>query len=70
MRLNNSPQYKSAEFSKLARDWEFKHVTSSPLYALSNGEAERAVQTTENLLQLVSGAVMAAIMYVSSAYFV
>ena len=39
---NNSPQYDSAEFANFAKDWEFKHVTSSPLYAQSNGEAGRA----------------------------
>ena len=48
---NNSPQYDSAEFANFAKDWEFKHVTSSPLYAQSNGEVERAVQTVKNLLQ-------------------
>lgn len=36
---------------KLAKDWEFKHVASSPLYAKTNGEAERVVQTAKNLLQ-------------------
>ena len=45
---DNGPQYNSAEFSKLSKDWEFKHVTSSPLYAQSNGEVEWAVQTAKN----------------------
>ena len=51
VRSDNGPQYDSAEFPKFARAWEFKHVTSSPLYAESNGEAERAVQTAKNLLR-------------------
>ena len=51
VRSDNCPQYDSAEFSKFTRDWEFKHVTSSPLCAESNGEAERAGQTAKNLLQ-------------------
>ena len=51
VRSDNGPQYDSAKFAKFAEDWEFKHGTSSPLYAQSNGEAERAVQTVKNLLQ-------------------
>ena len=39
--LDNRPQYDSAEFAKFTKDWEFKHVTSSPLYAQSNWEAEQ-----------------------------
>ena len=45
VRSDNGPQYDSAEFAKFAKYWEFKHVTSSPFYAQSNGEGERAVQT-------------------------
>ena len=39
-------QYSSAEFAKFG----FIHITSSPKYPQSNGEAERMVQTTKNLL--------------------
>ena len=42
VRSDNGPRYDWAEFAKFAKDWEFKHVTRSPLYAQSNGEAERA----------------------------
>ena len=51
VRSDNGPQYDAAEFAKLAKDWEFKHVTSSPFCAQSNGEAERALQTAKNLLK-------------------
>ena len=34
--LDNRPQYDSAVLAKFTKDWEFKHVTSSPLYAQSN----------------------------------
>ena len=36
VRLDNSPRYDSAEFAKFAKDWELKHITSSPLNAQSN----------------------------------
>ncbi|KAL6481774.1 hypothetical protein MHYP_G00098540 [Metynnis hypsauchen] len=48
---DNGPQYASAEFSNFTRDWEFKHITSSPGHAQSNGQAERTVQTIKNLLK-------------------
>ena len=44
---DNRPQYSSAEITE---DWGFIHITSSPKYPQSNGEAERMLQTTENLL--------------------
>ena len=51
VRSDNGPQYDSAEFAKFAKGWEFKNVTSIPLYAQSNGEAERTVKTAKNLLR-------------------
>lgn len=48
---DNAPQYASAEFKSFAESWEFSHVTSSPHYAQSNGQAEKAVQTVKRLLK-------------------
>ena len=51
VRSDNGPQYDSAEFSHFAKQWGFKHVTSSPRFPLPNGEVERGVRTVKNLLQ-------------------
>ena len=48
---DNGPQLTSFEFQRFARDWKFKQVTSSPRYAQSNGEAERAVKTAKAILR-------------------
>ncbi|XP_072557014.1 uncharacterized protein [Paramormyrops kingsleyae] len=48
---DNGPQFSGREMQIFAADYGFVHVTSSPRYAQSNGEAERAVQTSKNLLK-------------------
>ena len=51
VRSDNGSQYDSAEFSHFAKEWGFRHVTSSPRFPQSNGEVERGVRTVKNLLQ-------------------
>ena len=47
---DNGPQLDSAEFSYFAREWGFKHSTSSPRFSQANAEVERGVRTVKNLL--------------------
>ena len=44
---DNGPQYSSEAYAAFARQFQFEHVTSSPHYPQSNGEAERTVQTVK-----------------------
>ena len=48
---DNGPQYSSEAYAAFARQFQFEHVTSSPRYPQSNGEAERAVQNGEKPLE-------------------
>ena len=48
---DNGPQFSEQEFARFASDWDFSHVPSSPTYPQSNGLAEKAVHTAEQLLK-------------------
>ncbi|XP_061716623.1 uncharacterized protein K02A2.6-like [Cydia pomonella] len=48
---DNGPAYASREFKKFAEVWDFRHSTSSPNYAQSNGRSERAVRTMKMILK-------------------
>ena len=45
---DNGPQY---EIKQFARQYGFNHITRSPHYPQSNGQAEHAVQTVKKLLK-------------------
>lgn len=40
VRSDNGPQFVSGYFQKFSRTWGFSHITSSPRFPQSNGEAE------------------------------
>ena len=48
---DNGPQYSSHRFTEFASSYKFRHITSSPHYPQSNGQAERAVQIVKKLLK-------------------
>ncbi|XP_064641976.1 uncharacterized protein K02A2.6-like [Lineus longissimus] len=48
---DNGPQFSSVDFAAFANDYGFEHITSSPTYAQSNGEAEAAVKIAKRILK-------------------
>ena len=48
---DNARQFKCAEFREFERQWEFTHITSSPMCPQSNGQVERCIQTVKSLMK-------------------
>ncbi|XP_018493689.1 uncharacterized protein K02A2.6-like [Galendromus occidentalis] len=52
-RSDNGTNYASHEVKALFKEYDIKHTTSSPMYAKSNGMAERGVQEVKKILMKV-----------------
>ena len=65
-RSDNGPQYASEVFKTFAKEYRFSHITSSPLYPQSNGQAERMVKTVKCLLEKASDPYIALLAYRTS----
>ena len=61
--ISNGPQYVSWEMKQYARQYGFNHITSSPHYPQSNGQAERAVQTVKKPLKQAEDPWVALLIY-------
>lgn len=48
---DNGPCYGCKEFQTFAEEYDFRHVTSGPLYAQSNGKAKKGVHIVKQLLR-------------------
>ena len=52
---DNGSQYKSHDYRKFSKNWQFLHKTSSPKYPRSNGLAESSVKIVKRMLKKMQG---------------
>ena len=48
---DNGAQFKSLDFLRFAKEWDFEHLTSSPHHSQGNGKAESAVKEAKKILR-------------------
>ena len=60
---DNGSQFSAGVYSQFAKEYQFKHVTSSPYHPQENSEAERAVGTVKNLLKIEKDPYLAILAY-------
>jgi hypothetical protein len=48
---DRGPHYKAREFEEFCQEWGIRHTKSSPTYAQSNGQVERAIKTVKNIMR-------------------
>ena len=48
---DNGPNFASREFGRFAKEWDFRHITTSPHYSRANGKAESAVKIAKGLVR-------------------
>ena len=53
LKSDNGPQYSADDFKQFCREWNIKHVTSSPHYPQSNAHSELCVKLIKRLVQKV-----------------
>ncbi len=47
---DNGPQFGGQQFQDFAKEYGFRHITTSPYFSQANGEAEWAVRTAKHIL--------------------
>lgn len=48
---DNGPEFSGEAYKKFSKEWDFEHITSSPVYPESNGQIERTIQTVKKTLK-------------------